>query len=372
MDSLNNISAGNTYRYLDACAGDFISLVKILSYGKPWMFLTGSRSVGKSTGISIFHVIDFLKNGKKFIYTRRTKDETLLTCNTFYSNAIEIINRKTDFKIKKFYYEAGKYYIQMEGEESPKECGMIIPLSQEQKYKSSNLSGFCNLVYDEFIASDPSLYLGSKDYPDREYNALISLYQTIDRGIDRPFRNETRFFFAANTTTIYNPIFLKLGISDYIEDHSRFISPKKALWVLNQIPEVKATETIKDSFAYMLSDDFNRKYSYENKGRDTDDFIKRPPANRRLYHCTLSYKGSKYGVYSDFDRCDYYIDNPQEGHKIISLDAESHTQDDLIMITSWNEIPIMGSLLIRFKRGKLFFGNGRIKTVFYKYFKLSP
>ena len=370
--SNSNINAGNTYKYLDQCAGDFVSLTKILSYGKPWMFLTGSRSVGKSTAIAIFDIIDYVKNGKKFIYTRRTKDETLLTCSTFFSNAVEIINRKTDIKIKKFYYEAGRYFIILEGKEEAEECGMIIPLSQEQKYKSSNLSDFCNLVYDEFIASDPSMYLGSKDYPDREYNSLISLYQTIDRGIDRPFRNETRFFFAANTTTIYNPIFLKLGISDYIEDHSKFISPKKSLWVLNQIPDVKATEAIKDSFAYMLSDDFNRKYAYENKGRDTEDFIKRPPKQSNIYHCTLAYKGSRYGVYSDFDRCDYYIDAERDGHKVISLDAESHRQDDLIMVTSWTEIPIMQSLLMRFKRGKLFFGNGRIKSVFYKYFKLAP
>ena len=137
------LNSGNVYKYLDAVSGSFWNCKRILSYGKPWNFVTGSRSVGKSTNIACFFILDFLKNGHKFIYCRRTKDEAMLTCQTFFGNAISIINAKTEFKIKSLEYNGGEYYITMDGagEDAPKiHCGTVIPLSLEQKYKSANFS----------------------------------------------------------------------------------------------------------------------------------------------------------------------------------------------------------------------------------------
>lgn len=367
------LNSGNVYKYLDAVSGGFWNCKKLLSYGKPWNFVTGSRSVGKSTNIACFFILDFLENGHKFIYCRRTKDETLLTCQTFFGNAISIINSKTDFNIKSLEYNGGEYYILLDGEEEKRHCGSVVPLSLEQKYKSANFSEYCNLVFDEFICQDSTRYLGSKTTPDREYRAVLSLYQTIDRGIDRPFRNETRFFFLGNTATIYNPIFLSIGISDYIEDTSKFISPKSKLWVLERIESVDAMTEIEQSFSYQLSDEEGINYAFKNKGNDTDAYIKRPPEHNRAYICTLIKDGRKYGVWADGNRIEYFIDVFHDiGAPEISLDVESHHGNDLMLVTTWADYPIIRLLLDRFKVSHLYFGNGRIKNVFYKYFKLLP
>lgn len=368
------LKSDNVYGLLDKCSGKFWNCKKLLTFSRPWNFVTGSRSVGKSTNIAIFFILDFLKNDHKFIYCRRTKDETLLTCNTFFGNAVPIINKCTEYNITNFEYNGGEYYIELDGDEAPRQCGKVVPLSLEQKYKSSNFSEYCNLVYDEFICQDSTRYLGSKDTPDREYRAVISLYQTIDRGIDRPYRNETRFFFLGNTATIYNPIFLSLNISDYITDEkARFIRPKSQLWILERIESVEATSEIENSFAFMLSDEIGRDYAYRNKGADSDEYIKPVPEHARTYIHTLKFKGRSYGLYRSLDNFAYYIGTPLDiGSSTIALDNESHTETDLKLVTTWSEHPLIMSMIKAYKQNKLFFANGRIKSAFYIYFNLTP
>ena len=367
------LKSANVYKYLDLLSGDFWSCKKLLTYGRPWNFVTGSRSVGKSTNIGCFCLLDFVKNGNKFIYSRRTKDETLLTCESFFGNPVSIINSKTDIHIHSLEYEGGNYYIKYEEDGERIHCGCVIPLSLEQKYKSANFSEYCNLIFDEFICQDSTKYLGNKNTPDREYRAVLSLYQTIDRGINSPFRNETRFFFLGNTATIYNPLFLSIGIAEYIDDQAKIIAPKGKLWLLERIESVKALDDMQQSFAYLLSDEEGKNYAFRNKGADTKDYIRRPPANNKRYLCTLVRNGVNYGVWSDTSYTDYFIGEYKDvGREIISLDVGSHKENDLMLITQWQDYPIIKTLLYKFKRNHLFYSNGKAKQEFYKYFNLMP
>lgn len=369
------LNAGNTYKYLDMVAksdaGEFYNCKKALTYGRPWIFITGSRSIGKSTDVACFFIIDYIVNKHKFIYTRRTKDETLLTCKTFFGNAVAIINEKTPFNITAFEYDGGDYYIQL-ADGAKEQCGTIIPLSLEEKYKSGNYSEYHNLVYDEFISKSTSRYLGNANTPDAERIALNSLYKTIDRGIGKVFRNETRFFFLGNTATIYNPLFLTMGISDYIESDARFIAPKGKAWLLERVETVEALKDVETSFAYMLSDDAERDYAYHNKGQDENDcFIDKPDIS--FYVATLTLEKCDYGISRDSDY-NYYIG--QANHKITavkrSLDIDGHTGVDLELITRWTQYPLLNILTDCYRHGRLFFNNGKTRAIWLKYLKFMP
>lgn len=365
------LNSGNVYKYLDEISGGFWNCKKLLTYNRPLNFVTGSRSVGKSTNIAAFFVLDFIRNGHKFIYCRRTLDETRLTCAGFFGNAVRLINEKTDFNIENFRYYGGDYFITIQGEEE-RPCGCIVSLSQEQKYKSADFSEYCNLVFDEFICQDSTKYLGSKATPDKEYRAILSLYQTIDRGIDKPFRNETRFFFLGNTATIYNPLFLSLDISRYIEAPARYIAPKNKLWILERIESVPALEEAENSFAYLMADAEGRDYAFKNTGNDSTIYIEKLPQSR-LYLCTLVRNKRKYGVWAAQDFSRFYIGEHKDiGREIISLDIQSHTSNDLTMITRWQDYPIINRLVDAFKQSKLYFTNGRAQAEFLTYFKLMP
>lgn len=357
------------YKELDACSenGFYYSVKKLLTYNRPWNFVIASRSIGKSTAIKIFFILDFLENGHKFIYMRRTRDEMMLTAPDYFDDGVQIINQHTKYQIEDFNYKGGEYYIKLKGSD-PVQCGRTAALSLEQKLKSSNFSEYWNLVYDEFIASTPTGYLGSMKTPEREFNALLSLYQTIDRGIGRPYRNETRFFFMGNTLTVYNPVFIKLGIPKYIHENSKVIAPKNALWIVERLDKVKATETIEESFGYRLSDEYNRKYAYENTGIDTNAFVKRPGV--AVYKYTLKIKGIEYGIYYGKDK-KIYIDRPRPGFFVLSLDNLSFNNDDLRLIVKWQQSELTKGLSDAYKNGKLYFGNGSIKNAFLIYLDMT-
>lgn len=367
------LQSGNVYKYLDMCENGFWSCKRLLTYNRPIIVVTGSRSVGKSTGVACFMLLDYLVNGHKFFYLRRRPKTVRETCKTFFNNAVQIVNMKTPFNIVGFRYNRGDYEIAVEktsdGEFAWKQCGKATALSEEENLKSNVFSDYYTIVYDEFISKDANKYLGTRDNPTVEWDALVSLYQTVDRGIDRPFRDETRVFLLGNKTTIYNPICLSIGIADYVRTGAHYTAPKDKLWVWEDVDHVERTAQIEDSFAFQISSDAVKEYAYKNKGQDDDHFIKKPTIARYLN--TVRLHSIEYGIYVEDDGC-FYIAKPKSGYPIISLDVESHRCEDLFMIQKWRESPTLTHVAEMYKRGRLFFSDGKTQAAFMKYLEFMP
>ena len=346
---------GKVYKYLERYCGDFYNPKHALTYNRPVIVCCGSRSIGKSTGWAIFAILEFLEYGRKWIYTRRTKDETELTAPSFFSNAVQIINSFGDFQIEDIKYKAGGYKITVDGEE--KDCGYTIPLSLEHKYKSSNLSDAFTIIYDEFIAKFQTDYLGSDKTPNKEYVKLLSLLQTVDRGIGKVYRNETQIVCLGNTATIYNPILIELGIPEYVTQSSKTIAPKGKLWVLERLSEVKATEGIRESYSYQLANEAERDYAYNNINADDfdDSFIGRP-SRSGSYMFTVKLDGISYGVSSDGEAL--YIGKPRQDITAMfySMDVKSHGgKYDLGLLSRMGSMPHIRLVRDKYNEGKLFF-----------------
>lgn len=361
--------AGKTYKWLEMVSNGFWSPKRALSYNRPIIAVTATRSVGKSTGVALYVLFDWLENEHKFIYTRRRQRDTFKTCKTFFTNAVEIINRYTPFNIVAFKYDSGFYYIATEYDEDGvtpvfRQCGLAAPLSEEEDLKSSVFSDYFTIIYDEFISKDRNKYLGTKATPEMEWESVVSLYQTVDRGIDKPFRNETRIFLLGNKATIYNPICISLGISDYVRTGQHFTAPKGKPWVWEDLDRVEATAHIEDSFAFQMSTDAVKRYAYENLGKDTNEFIRKPKIAN--YVATVRLHGELYGVYQDAE-WNFYIYQPKPNYAVIALDVGSHTESDLQLIAKWRDSPLMQMLSTAYKQGRLYFGNGKIQNAFLLY-----
>ena len=363
--------SGKTYKYLDMCANGFWSAKNALTYNRPIVCVTATRSVGKSTGVALYVLLDWLVNGHKFMYIRRRQRDTYKTCKTFFTNAIAIINKYTPFKIYAFKFDRGFYWISTEmdttkEEEDPiyEKCGLAFPLSEEEDLKSSVFSDYFTIIYDEFISKDRNKYLGTKDTPEMEWDALCSLYQTVDRGIGQPFRNETRIFLLGNKATIYNPICISLNICDYVRKGQHFTAPKGEMWVWEDLDRVDATSEMENSFAFKMSSENTKNYAYKNLGKDTDNFIRKPGV--AMYLTTLKLHGIEYGVYRD-DEYLFYIDKPKPNYAVTALDVQSHNETTLQLINKWRESPLMCVLSNAYKRGMLYFGNGKIQNAFLLY-----
>lgn len=313
----------------------------------------------------------YLKDGSKFIYVRRTEDETLNTCKSFFDNAVYILKQNGE-KIAEFKYEKRNYWIRMEGEETFKECGTIIPLSQEQKYKSANYQDYNTILYDEFISRDPNKYLGSKNNPTFEYDCCLSLYQTVDRGIGSSFQNKTIFIFTANNSSYYNPLFLALGIDEYVRTDTKICAPKGKLWIVEQTVSVKGTENIKQSYGYQLSDEKNKDYAYENIGFDARmNFVEKidrpmqPLAN-------MQYSGHKMGVYMVADLGVLYVCNKVNNLPTLALTCGDQDKINYMMATQYRDSFVMQTLRENYMQGRVVFETNKCRYEIANYFMLTP
>ena len=371
--------AANVFKYLDSFSNGFWSCKKMITYGRPFNFVLSGRSVGKSTQIACFILLDFLLNGRRFLYMRRDKDTVLLTATSFFENAVQLLNDNLpkfkefkDFKMA-IKLEKRTYYIATEWDDEgepifDQDCGGTVALSIERKSKSSALGSVYNIIFDEFIERDPSNYLGNSDNMDLiEYRAVMSLYHTVDRTVGRVFRNETRVFFLGNTETKFCPLLMKLGISNYMVKGANFIAPKNAQWVLEQVRGIDALKHREQSFAYQLSTDDELEYSFSSDVNEDKVFIKKPGPSEYIW--TVILEGKEYGIRRSIHQVvpEMFVCKPEPGYQKLALDIKGHTGIDYQLIKSWKSHPATMRLSEYYERGMLYFYNEETKNAFLKY-----
>ena len=344
-----NRNWGKVLKYLEKCShGKFYSLVKILTRMKAWNFITSARGPGKSTAVACLFILDFILDGHMFMYVRRDKDEVLLTCRTFFKNAVRVINEYCDDiqKIHSVEYEAGYYYLIYESdfieaennEEKPQRhvCGRCVPLSVADKFKSNAGEAFWNVVYDEFIPLSASKYLGNRNTPELEYEYFYNLYTTIDRDFDDVYLNRVVCFFLGNTAMTYNPFYLSLDMVKYICQDAKFINPKAYSWCMEQIDvkDIKALEKSKESISYNLASEKMKSVNFSNSEFDElgDNFIGSPQKATTLDGYFILC-GKSYAIRHTHDNL-YYIIKARipDKERYYSLDVPGHNGVDCELI----------------------------------------
>lgn len=388
----------------------FYSPIRALNYNRPAIITCGHRSGGKSTGWARFILLDYIFNKNKFIYIRRRRDELDLTKKKFFDNAIDIINNgHLGFKIVYFACEGGRYQITVnyddvdytpekytkEGdkkelteeeiaEETAKDlkaraedCGGAINLAGSQKVKSGyDFTDVHTLIYDEFIAEHQTDYLGSHETPDIEYQNLISLFMSCDRGVGKFFRNETRIILIGNKANVYNPILLKWRVNKYMvqSPDAKFIAPKNEGWIYEEVqPSAEYIEEAKNSNAYLLMDDEERAYNIGNKtrsGNEGTEWVADVPHNAQ-YKWGVILGGKEYGIYI-YNGIEY-IGKFREGRKVNAYDIVSASHKDAaLVVTNWKQDPIMFEIYYKFTRKQLFFFTQDCAREFLQYLKFIP
>lgn len=297
----------------------WFSMTPILSRGRHLNIITGKRSTGKSTGAALYILMDYLKTGKGWIYSRRTKDETDLTCASWFDNAVEILRDEgVEVSVE---YRGGHYYVNGE------KAGRAIPLSLQQKTKGDNLSAFNWIIYDEFISFDGK-YLGGRENPLFEYRALMSLYQTADRGIGIAHRNEVKIIALGNSDSYYNPVYMALGCDRYLRLDTHFLSPKGEEWAIEQLraEDAIAAEDYLNSVSYKLSDERTKAYAFENLAKEEVQSMFVEKHNEPMDAiCNLIYQGTKMGVYYSWRNSIFYISGKVNDKKTYALTSDDHT-----------------------------------------------
>lgn len=345
--------------------GDFYNPTKLLSTNKPYLFSIGVRSCGKSTGWCIHLLKEYMKNKRQFIYLRRDKDELEQTAEKAFTNAVILYNnyyqKRDGWKvIETFEYKKNTYFINGEI------AGYGMSLSTQQKAKSLPLTDVWWILYDEFLISKAGgHYLGGKDNPFKECEALYSLFVTCDRGIDRPFRNELRCVMIGNNEKYMSPIFMRMGVDKFLTKESRFINPKNQGWALEQTFSVKALENSHESNAYMLSSDYGKAYTFGG-GVFDNTFIGKPEC--KLYPlCNVKYNDFTYGV-ALTDDGGVFISNKEYNVKTnLALTGPDHAPN-YQLVKTWHNSYYMCTMRDAINAGKVLYESQKAKYAIETFF----
>lgn len=319
--------------------GKFWSPNHLLSFHRPLMLSIGSRGIGKSTGLGLHLIDEVYTKGRKFIYIRRTADETRMTAADYFYNPLSIYN---DYMGTSHVWTFNK---EVYTDENGEEVGYAFPLSLADKKKSTPYGGLGvrNIVYDEFILRRglERLYIGNRMTPTLEYDLLWGLYQTVDRDKGHSFLNETKVFCLANFANLYNPIMLALDADKYVTVDSKIVAPKNAGWVIEFTDKVEATEEIKNSYSYQLAGNESKKTDYGNDGFIRSDNVKRLKGIMTPL-INLKYQGRVYAVYMfEKDGVIYVNDKRSESVPEIALTMNDGRINQVVAVKYKNNNAMM-------------------------------
>ena len=190
----------------------------IQKFPDAWCYLIWSK---RGPGKTYSTLRMMIEDKKKFVFLKRTKDDVKILCAggkhgvNFDMSPFVPLNRDFGWDIKPMKIEkgiAGFYHSNEEGEPCGSPVGYCVALSAATDIKGFDLSECDYLIFDEFI---PKAYELVKR---NEGDALLDIYMTISRDRIKRGRGELKLICLANATSINNPTFNILDVTDTAAD----------------------------------------------------------------------------------------------------------------------------------------------------------
>ena len=338
-------------RYYD---GTKLLSMKDINGKTPEIFMcTTNRTGGKTTYFARLCVNRFNEKGEKFCIVYRFNYELDDVADKFYKDISTLFFKGTTMTSKR--RANGIFHELFIDDES---CGYAVSLnSADQLKKYSHLfSDVKRMFFDEFQSE-------TNHYCNDEIRKLISVHTSIARGQGEQIRY-VPIYMCANPVSIINPYYVELGISERLNDNTKFLRGDG--FVLEQGFVQSASEAQKDSgfnraFAKNAYVAYSSECVYLN---DNKSFIEKPKGNGR-YLATLRYKGTDYGIREYLDAGIIYCDDRSDStfKDKITVTTDDHEMNYVML--KRNDF-FLTSLRYYFEKGCFRFKNLKCKEAVLK------
>lgn len=258
---------------------------RVLSFGTPFIFSLGNRSIGKTFYWTTRCIKKYLKSGEQFIYVRRYDNDLKRVAPSFFEN-VSFKFPDVSLGVEGSGRSGTEYYI------NDGLAGVTMALSAANKYKSVAMPYVTTILFDEFINED-------NDYLGNEVGNAFSLYQTIARGGGAVLRQDVKFVFLGNAVSLNNPYFIELGIREKIDGTKNYYVDDDRGWVVEISNNEQIAEEIANTpFGKMIAKTRYGDYALKNQFYlDSEQFICQMTGELN-YVCTLDGDGGRqYGLY---------------------------------------------------------------------------
>lgn len=259
--------------------------MKDLNGKKPEIYMcTTNRTGGKTVYFSRMLVNRFKDRGEKFCLVYRYNYELDDCADKFFKDIAGLFFTGSVMTSKR--RASGIFHELYLDDDS---CGYAISLnSADQLKKYSHLfSDVQRMFFDEFQSE-------TNHYCQDEIRKLLSVHTSIARGHGEQVRY-VPVYMCANPVSIINPYYVEMGISERLNDSTRFLRGDG--FVLEQGFVDSASKAQKESgfnraFARNSYVAYSSECVYLN---DSQAFIEKPVGESR-YIATLKYKNTEFGI----------------------------------------------------------------------------
>ena len=345
--------------------GKFYNWEKTLSYDADVTMVVGARGVGKTFGLRVQCVKDWLKDKSRFVEITRFKNELSSVADGYFSRVGE------QFDNVEFRTDARMAYATFDtGDKKKKEwhvIGYFVALSDEQALKKRTFKDVRRIILDEAILDKTDRF---HNYLVNEYVKLANVVDTVSRERKDTKSIRPRVYLLGNALDLANPYFAIYGVPTNVRyGYTWFKSKTFLLHYLKN--EEYAKEKLTGTVAgRMLSNTQGAKIAIDNDFITLgDDFISKKPKDAK-YMFGLVCNKHKFGVWCSYSTGFYYVTSnypKMKDKNVYVLTADDYTVNYVIVkkadpvIKTFSEIWYYG--LVRYD-------NLKTKTNFYEVLNL--
>lgn len=321
---------------------------------KPEIYMcTSNRSAGKTTYFARLLVNKFVNNVEKFCLIYRYNYELDDVSDKFYKDISGLFFPGTVMTSKR---RANGIFHELYIDD--KACGYAVSLNSADQLKKHShlLSDVKRMFFDEFQSE-------TNHYCTDEIRKLISVHTSIARGQGEQIRY-VPIYMCANPVSIINPYYVELGISERLDDKTRYLRGDG--YVLEQgFVEAAALAQKQSGFNRAFAKNHYVAYAAECVYlNDNKSFIEKP-AGKSRYLVTLRYKNADYAIREFADEGIIYCDDKADKtfRDRITVTTEDH-EINYVMLKR-NDF-FLASLRFYFEKGAFRFKNLKCKEAVLK------
>ncbi len=305
---------------------DYYDWNKTLSYDADVTMVVGARGIGKTYGLRLQFIRDYIKNGDRFVeLTRHMKQLSDFTSSYFVR-----MDENDEFPDYVFRTNTKNAYIAKRPEEGEKPkweiCGYFGALTMAQDMKKWTFSKVKRILLDEAII-DKRIDKYHR-YLTNEFSILANIVDSVSR--ERPdtdYSARPHIYLLGNSCDLLNPYFNVYDIGEEPKEGYSWHAGKSMLlhYVKNaEYAKAKTTDTVAGR---MLDRTLDGLIASGNEFlRQSNDFVYKKPKNAK-FQMGLVYMEKNYGIWLDDRNGYYYITRkiPKNTKKpIFALTAEDN------------------------------------------------
>lgn len=348
----------------------YYSFNKVCSYNGTYNFVVGGRGLGKTYGIKVKAVKDYLKTGEQFIYLRRFRPELVNAKSTFFADFAHLFP-KYIFRVQGMEAQMAKSGTDPKEKNAWQTIGYFASLASGQSMKSMSFPRVTKIIFDEFIIEK-----GAVQYLPNEHVVFNNFYSTVDR-----WQDKTEVYFLANSVSMMCPYFIAYDIQpDKADDGGILIKSisvnkdgrkSKKNFIVCHFPDSKlfAMQVFETEFGRFIkeNDEEYSEYAVGNKFADNHQGLIGSKDSKARYLYTLETNKGSFSVWFDMFKREWTIQEKRPKQETMyTLIPEKMTEGKRLLTYSDK---LIQKLRTAFRAGKVMFDKPATRNVFVEVFK---